>query len=262
MPEQKQTAGDDGELLGDDPVIIDLLETLGRDSSCECHQAANLSARAGPLLGTAVRRLLLLLKDCDPAVRVEAASALGILGGQARRVLPELYAALKETALRDENDSVRTQAVLALIHVGPQPNSEVAALIDSLHNELAVVRLHAAIALGEYGRDALPAVPNLKHTSLWDSDPAARVEAAVALWKIDANNGSLVLPILIKALTDANELVCWIAADCLGQMGPDAQPAIPALRLVMARHFKIPLIRLSVAVALRRIDVPHASKME
>ena len=59
---------------------------------------------------------------------------------------------------------------------------------------------------------AEPAVPVLVHTALWDEDAAVRVEAAAALWKID-RKGPLVIPALIEALADDNELICWMAAD-------------------------------------------------
>jgi HEAT repeat protein len=167
--------------------------------------------------------------------------------------LPAIRAALKETAVNDVDESVRTQAAHALLQVGPEPDSEVAGLIDALRNELDVLRFHAAIALGDLGREAQPAVPVLIHTALWDEDPAVRVEAAVALWKID-RKGPLVIPALIKALADDNELICWIAADCLGQIGPEAQQAVPALQQALHRPFKIGLIRRGIALALERID--------
>jgi HEAT repeat protein len=194
-----------------------------------------------------------VLKDPDRDVRVRVLTALGTLGGQAHRALPVLRAALKEAALGDDDESVRTQAAHALLQVGPEPDSEVAGLIDSLRNELEVLRFHAAVALGNFGRDARPAVPALIHTALWDKDPAVRVEAAAALWKID-RKGPLVIPALVEALADDNELVCWMAADYLGQIGPEARDAVPALRRALGRPFKIRLIRKGVALALRRID--------
>jgi HEAT repeat protein len=97
----------------------------------------------------------------------------------------------------------------------------------------------------------------LIHAALWDEDPAVRVEAAMALWKID-RKGPLVIPALIKALADDNELICWIAADYLGQIGPEARQAVPALQHALRRPFKMALIRKGVALALERID-PQAA---
>jgi HEAT repeat protein len=94
----------------------------------------------------------------------------------------------------------------------------------------------------------------LTHAALWDEDSAVRVGAALALWKIDRNKAPLVIPALTGALGDANELVCWMAADALGQIGPAAQEAVPSLRQALRRPFKMALVGRGVALALRRID--------
>jgi HEAT repeat protein len=235
------------------PPLVDWLEALSHDSPFERGQDPSIWDQAAPRLALAPI-LISLLKDPDRDVRVRVLTALATLGGQAHRVLPVLRAALKETALKDEDESVRSQAVHALLQVGPEPDSEVAGLTDSLQNELDVLRFHAAVALGDLGREAQPAVPLLIHTALWDEDPAVRMEAAMALWKIDRTKAPLVIAALIKALANDNELICWIAADRLGQIGPEAREAVPALRQALERHFKIALVRKGVALALQRID--------
>jgi HEAT repeat protein len=96
-------------------------------------------------------------------------------------------------------------------------------------------------------------VPALTHAQLRDPDPAVRVESALALWKID-RKGAPVVAVLVQALADPNELICWMAADGLGQMGPEAQEAAPALRQALRRDFKIALIRTGITLALERIE--------
>jgi HEAT repeat protein len=243
-------------VLRQQPPLADWLEALSHGSPFEGGQDPSLWDQVAPRL-TLVPVLVSLLRDSDRDVRVRVIAALGTLGGQVHRVLPVLRAALKEAAVKDADESVRTYAAHALLQAGPEPDSDVAGLIDSLHNELEILRFHAATALGNLGRDAHAAIPGLIHTALWDEDPAVRVEAAVALWKID-RTGPLVIPALIKALADENDLICWIAADCLGQIGPEARQAIPALQQALRRPFKIALIRRGVALALERID-PHAA---
>src|SRR5262249_29781765 len=130
--------------------------------------------------------------------------------------------------------------------------------LGSLEDELEVVRFHAAVALGDRGRAARPAVGALTHAALWDEDPAVRVGAALALWKIDPNKAPMVLSALREAPGEASELVCWMAADALGQIGPAAREALPALRQALRRPFKMSLVARGVALALRRID-PQAA---
>jgi HEAT repeat protein len=244
-------------LLREQPPLADWLEGLSHDGPFEHVQQTSAGHQATPRL-EAVPSLISLLKDSDPGIRMQAAQALGNIGERAHRVLPVLRAALKEIALKDPDESVRSDALHAILQVGPQPASEVTGLIDSLQDEVEVVRFHAAAALGDLGGAARPALPALIHGALWDENPAVRVEAAVALWKIDRNKGPLVIPALIKALASNNEFICWMAADCLGQIGPEAGQAAPALQQALRRPFKIALIRKGVALALERID-PQAA---
>jgi HEAT repeat protein len=200
-----------------------------------------------------VENLVSLLKDSNRDVRLRAITALGDIGGEIRRVLPALHAALREAALNDGDEGVRAEAVRALLRAGPQSTTEVGALVDSLHSNIDIVRFHAAIALGNLGTAGRPAVPGLIRAALWDEDPAVRLVASMALWKVDRKR-PLVLPALIKALNDANELICWIAVEFLGQMGPAAQEAVPALQQTLQRDFRISLIKTGVLLALERID--------
>jgi hypothetical protein len=75
----------------------------------------------------------------------------------------------------------------------------------------------------------------------------------MALWKIDRKL-PLVLHVLVKALDDANELICWIAAERLGQLGSVACETASALRLALKRDFKIALVKKAILIALERID--------
>jgi HEAT repeat protein len=238
--------------LVQDPPLTDWLVALSHDSPFEGPEARAARAGTSPPLA-ALPSLLSLLKDADRDIRLRAVTALGDLAAEVRRVLPALRAALGEAALRDGDDGVRAEAVRALLCAGPQPATEVAGLIDALRSPVDVVRFHAAIALGESGPDGRPAVPALIHASLWEEDPAVRVGAATALWKID-RRGPLVRYVLTEALRDTNELICWIAAEGLGQMGAEAQEAVPALRQALQRDFKVSLIRTAVRLALERID--------
>jgi HEAT repeat protein len=147
---------------------------------------------------------------------------------------------------------VRTHAARAFLQAGPEPASSVPGLVDSLQDELDLVRFHAAVALGDLGREARAAVPALIHLHQWDSDPAVRVEAAIALWKID-HKSAIAIPALIKGLAEENEFICWMAADCLGRIGPEAEEAIPALEQALERKFRLAVVRRGIRAALERI---------
>jgi HEAT repeat protein len=94
---------------------------------------------------------------------------------------------------------------------------------------------------------------------VYDPDPRVRLEAAVALWRIDRSAGKVV-PTLIKALRAEDELLRWIAADCLGDIGPEAADAVPTLLAALRENFKLGMIRLGVALALQRIDPVAAAR--
>jgi HEAT repeat protein len=195
-----------------------------------------------------------LAADADRDVRRRAVAALGDVAEDAWRALPAIRAALRDAAQADADAGVRAEAARALLRAGPQPATEVGALVGALHSEVDVVRFHAAIALGDLGGTGRPAVPALTHASLWDEDPAVRVAAAMALWRIDDVWGPLVLRVLTAALGDGNEMICWVAAEYLGQMGPAAAAAVPALRQALRRDFRLSLVKRGVRLALEGID--------
>src|SRR5207237_530187 len=105
----------------------------------------------------------------------------------------------------------------------------------------------------------LAAVPSLL-SLLEDADPDIRVRAVTALGTL-AEELRRVLPALRAALGqvalhdgDANDLICWVAAECLGQRGPAARDAAPALRQALRRDFRLALVRTGVRLAVERID--------
>src|SRR4029077_2455022 len=74
---------------------------------------------------SALPNLLSLVQDSSRTVRHGVVRALGDLGGEVRRVLPELHATLREAALHDRDPGVRVEAARALLRAGPQPATEV-----------------------------------------------------------------------------------------------------------------------------------------
>jgi HEAT repeat protein len=240
------------ERLDPGPPLADWFVALSHDSPFERPQHSEARDGVCPPLA-AVPSLFALLQDSNPDIRLPVIASLGDLGREIRRILPALRTALREVALNDKDAGVRAEAVRALLRAGPQPATEVEAFVDALQNDVDIVRFHAAVSLGDLGPAGQSAVPALIHASLWDEEPAIRVEAAMALWKID-RKGPLVLHVLSKALNDANELICWIAAERLAHIGPAAREVVPALRQAMQRDFRLSLVKTALSLALERID--------
>src|SRR5438105_4625136 len=103
-----------------EPQIADWLVALSHDGPFERPYAGMVWDRICPQL-TAVPNLLSLMTKTDRNVRMRAVTALGDLGGEIRRTLPLLRAALTEAALQDDDDGVRAESVRALLRAGPQP---------------------------------------------------------------------------------------------------------------------------------------------
>ncbi len=190
-----------------------------------------------------------VLRNPDTEMRARSATALGELGAKMLAVIPNLRQALRTLVLTDSDEAVRSNALRSLARIGPEAQTDVASLISSLGDEFPFVRMSAATGLGELGAKARAAIPALTSLSFHDSSPRVRLEAAVAIWRIDRRSVR-VLPVLMEALCDPDEVSRWVAADCLGDMGAEAQEAIPALQEALRRTFRSRLIRMSVALAL------------
>jgi HEAT repeat protein len=208
----------------------------------------------GLALKSAVGQLAKAAREGDREQRLRAVKALSALGEQMQWVLPALLGALKEVALDGRDPAVREEAVEALSqHIGPHAGQQLSALSEALRDELPAVRLGATRALAELGPRGYPAVPGLIHVSQWDHDGAVRTHAAVAIWKIDRRD-RIAVPVLMRSLREPDEVLRWVAADCLGDIGADAIDAVPDLRLALADTYRTPLVRQAIKLALDRIE--------
>jgi HEAT repeat protein len=229
------------------------LEALRREDPAAREKAAGVWTAFAEALPAATSLLVESLNDSTPAVRAKAVTALGTIVRQVHNIPASVRAALKQTSLWDDDETVRTRAAEALAAVGESSGPTVADLIAALNDANAPIRFSAAQALGERGAESQAAVGVLLQKALRDPDGGVRLEAAMALYKIDRREEKI-LPMLIKALQDPDEVRRWIAADCLGEIGPAARDALPALRELLQQDFKSPLIRASVSLALDKIE--------
>lgn len=201
----------------------------------------------------AVPILIAGLKEKTPYLRVNAISALGGIGAEAKAAVPALAEALK-----DEKGFVGLAAAEALGNIGPEAKAAVPALLEALKDRgrmrvaaaealwrinkhpAAVPALVASVqdptdyadyiansALRRIGAEAKAAAPALAE-ALKEKNVDRRVEVAMTLWRI--NKDPAVVPVLVDALKDmeANRYTRVYVAKALWQINkhPAAVPAL------------------------------------
>lgn len=115
----------------------------------------------------------------------------------------------------------------AVVGDGPADPKDMPALTAGLRHEQAQVRREAATDLGLMGPPAKEAIADLVK-ALQDADELVRVTAAAALLKIDATRKDA-LPVLMAGLQSKRAVVQRVTLESLGDLGPEAHAAVPAL---------------------------------
>jgi HEAT repeat protein len=128
--------------------------------------------------------------------------------------------------LKEGDRSTRRAAARSLLDAGSEARAAVPALARALRDPDLFVRRFAAQALGALGPDARPAVPALK-AALNDSRREVQEAALAALGKI-GGPGVAVLTAVVRD-TRASPALRRRAAETLGEVGPEARPALPVL---------------------------------
>ena len=165
-----------------------------------------------------------------------------------RRIGPPAIPLLVDL-LRDEQVSIRRNAVDTLIDLAPNTAASQPALRRALRDEDAVVAGDAARALGALGSKASPSVSALVKT-LSHEDGYVRVYAAEALASIGPN-AAAAIDDLARAVADPIPGVRWAACEALGSIGPAAQRAVP--QLIEALQDEFLYVRIFAAGALGSI---------
>lgn len=225
-----------------------------------------------------VAELTAQLGAADPAARVSAAEALAEQGKAARTAIPALI-----QSLQDEEAEVRAASAHALGRLTMEPDKAIPALAAKLGDEALTRRgpvwVSAGLALGNYGRAALPHVtPALKGPStaecraalltvfqagkeaketvpelivlLQKNDPDTRTYVINALLGIGPDAKEAV-PELIKMLSSDDFHTQYWACRALGAVGPEARSA--AGELVRCLKTGVTSVRRNAAAALGRI---------
>jgi HEAT repeat protein len=218
-----------------------------------------------------------LLADKDPVVQANVAEALATLGEKAipriikalesddseamavaviRRLGPKAKDAVPALALElnDSSGDYRREVCFAIAAVGPDAKAAVPALIKALEDAEPQVRHSATYALGKIGPGAMDAVPSLQK-SMAGEDPFLKIASVWALVHIqpkDLKLQVLAVPLLAKALDESDrERVKVEVANTLGEIGPAAKPAIPALE--KAAKDPSPAVSAAATEALKKV---------
>jgi len=168
-------------------------------------------------------------------------------------------------ALRDADATSRRRAAQALGECGPAAREAVGPLITALNDSDFWVSETASVALRkitgapspEAGRRRRAAEersstpPAVEKLLLAFRDPASRWMAVVALGQMGPTAKDAV-PALVEALEDQELAVRWDAAKALGRMGAAAARAVPALAAVLHEQDDA-IVRQRAVVALGEI---------
>jgi HEAT repeat protein len=201
-------------------AIPALVETVGHDGDRDVRLWAIFAlSHMGPAAKPAVAVIPSALQNHQ--LRGAAAELVMNIGPEAKDTIPAL-----RPLLDDPDAWLRWGAVDALGGIGPEARGAKTALIKALADPEYGVRHRAATALARLGANDA-AVAEALARALKDPSAFVRVKAALALVKVDATRAQEAVAALRAALADADD--GGTAAAALGELGPAARDAAPAL---------------------------------
>jgi HEAT repeat protein len=171
----------------------------------------------------------------EPACCFRAFMTLCDMGPAAKGAIPAIRKyALNELAAKAKDKMKKPRLYDDLAKLGPDV---VPLLVEMFDAHGGCGRVLAIENLEKLGPEATAAAPALKKL-LKDAEPEARFRACRLLWNLQKSPD--VVPVLAALLTDASKAgVTPLAIDdivqLLGEIGPAAKDAIPALKVVMAK---------------------------
>ncbi len=194
-------------------------------TASERNEAASIALKElkppAPLLISLIQKHL---KGTNISSRSDAIFILGTSGEHAEQTVPYLMEALKSP-----QPNMRVLALQGLGWIGPAAAPAIPAMAALLSDNNNSLRLSAAIALGRVGPEARPVSPVLRELADKELDWRKRCRLQAALCQIDAGQ-TQALAFLIDGFQNhqpASER--YIAADCLGDIGPNASSSVLVL---------------------------------
>jgi HEAT repeat protein len=201
----------------------------------------------------AVDRSIQLLTD--PKRRERAMRVLAKIGPDAAPAVPSLVGLLKDT-----DPAVKQEALYTLASIGPKAAEGVEPITALLKDPDRDVKLTSHYALGKIGPAAKSALPALKGEMTSD-DEMVKVTAVWAMLKIDPQNqeiAAMAIPLMADVMDHPYDFIQVEAAMSLGELGPAAASAIPALEAALRDNS--PAVRSAAADAIRKIKGEAAPK--
>lgn len=217
------------------PVLRGRLAEVALDERLYDRAVPLLAGLAGVRAAEALPEVLSVLRGAPARsgewVTEAALRALTSFGAAALPAAPELRALLGGASAGPSSSVVAAAARALWAATG-----DAAAVLPVLHELLAAdgpdERRAAAAALGSVGRAARGAAPALREL-LGSPERWLRMDAAVALWRVTGAPGES-LPVL-RTAWEENRYGRVEIAECLAEMGPSAEPAVPLLRAELSR---------------------------
>jgi HEAT repeat protein len=231
-------------------VVPALVKDLQSDNIGRQLRAVWKLAEVGEAARPALPALRLALRDPEQQVRLKAAVPLLRLAGDQQALDLLLHDAA------DHSPNYRGGALVALGEVGPAAKKAVPLLIRCLRDPEPFTHLFAAEALGKIGPDAGAAIPALA-ANLRAPDTDVRLKAAFALIQVGGDRRAALACLLAEVRSSPNRTLRCLAVDLVGEIGPEAKEAVPALLDLLYDDDFWP----SAARALRKID-PDALRRE
>ena len=198
-------------------IVPSLKKPLGSDQPVVRRESCEVAGRLGVAASSLVPLLVARLSDEDKLVVRAAASALGEVRGEPDLVLPGL-----QQLLADDSPSVRAIALSALAEFGPLANKAIPAVCRMINDDSTIVRAAAARSLGQIGEGSEEAVHALMD-AIDDPHGGVTIQAANAISQL----GTTAVPALVRLLE--KPAYRDLAVTVLGEMGPAAKTAVPAL---------------------------------
>ncbi len=235
------------EEVSEESEFSSLVASLGSTDADARKAAADQLAAQG---ARAVPDLAIAIQSDNTETQEAAAYALNKIGADAAAATPTLL-----EVIRDDDELVRALATSTLAQVGLEQSVLINLLTASITNESGLVKDIAADALIGIGSDAVPALGNLLQNEA--ASNLAKQTAATLIGDINQIDqiDDLVLqsaiPILAETLNDGDSEVRKAAASALGDFGPLADVAIPAL--TQALTGEEPNISKTIATSLTKI---------